>query len=166
MRQVHTQVQPTAAVIACVRSATFDADTVRQRLRELAFLNSGATIHFHVLPMGGAAGPPPGAPTNGALPAASANGASARGRAEPEQAAEPGLAPEGSGWEVLACPGGLRDYVAYLNKDRQPMHAPIFLSKEVRRPLDRTSVHARTQRMHSRSAVKQPFLLRYACTHL
>ncbi|KAK9825345.1 hypothetical protein WJX81_000022 [Elliptochloris bilobata] len=40
-------------------------------------------------------------------------------------------APEGEGWEVLACPGGLRDYVTYLNRDRQPMHAPIFLSEEV-----------------------------------
>ena len=110
-------------------SAAFDADTVRQRLRELAFLNSAASIHFRVVDPATSSGPP----TNGALPAASANGASARVRVEPEGAAEPNLAPQGSGWEVLACPGGLRDYVAFLNKDRQPMHAPIFLSKEVRR---------------------------------
>ena len=108
-------------------SAAFDADTVRQRLRELAFLNSAATIHFRAMDPA-----TPGSPTNGALPAASANGASARGRAEPGHAVEPGVAPQGSGWEVLACPGGLRDYVAFLNKDRQPMHAPIFLSREVR----------------------------------
>ena len=131
----HWHKQPTDAMNMRACSAAFDADTVRQRLRELAFLNSAATIHFRVVEPAAS-----GSPTNGALLAASANGASARGRAEPEHAAQPGVAPVGSGWEVLACPGGLRDYVAFLNKDRQPMHAPIFLSREVRRPQDRPSV--------------------------
>ncbi len=99
---------------------------MRQRLRELAFLNSAATIHFRVLPASGSAGAAAasaaGAPTNGASPPAPASGASAA--AEPDQAG-------GGGWETLACPGGLRDYVAFLNKERQPMHQAIYLSKEV-----------------------------------
>ena len=133
-----------------MRSAAFDEDTVRQRLRELAFLNSAASIHFRVLPMRGAAAQPlgpqaAGPPANGAPPAALANGASLPERAELGHAAAPGLAPQGSGWEVLACPGGLRDYVAFLNKDRQPMHAPIFLSKEVQMPCGGPGVDANAQ---------------------
>ncbi len=119
------------------RSATFDADTVRQRLRELAFLNAGAAIRFRALPAAGAApaaaAAAPARGANGAAPAAkrsaSANGA-ARGvpaaPGAPEQA-------DGAGWEELACPGGLRDYVAFLNRDRQPLHAPIYLSQQARR---------------------------------
>ena len=33
----------------CPCSATFDPDTIRSRLRELAFLNSRATIFFRVV---------------------------------------------------------------------------------------------------------------------
>jgi hypothetical protein len=120
-------------------SATFDADTVRQRLRELAFLNAGATIHFRALSAAGAAPAAAAAPARGASGAAPAakRSASANGvaRGAPAVPAAP-AAPEqagGAGWEELACPGGLRDYVAFLNRDRQPLHAPIYLSQQARR---------------------------------
>lgn len=70
----------------------FDPDAIRARLRELAFLNAGATIEYR----------------------AGANAES--------------LDPE-----ILHYEGGLREYVAWLNRDKQPLHAPIYVKSTVNR---------------------------------
>jgi len=94
----------------------FDPETIRSRLRELAFLNSSATIHFRVL----------GQKKSGAGAAAAAIGNSDGGVSMNGNSA---LAIEG--WETYHYSGGLVEYVRYLNRDKQPVHDPFFLSKEV-----------------------------------
>lgn len=74
----------------CPCSAIFDPDTIRSRLQELAFLNSGAAIHFRATPM-----PPPRQRGS----ASSGNGADAQAAAGAEQ-----QAPE---WELFQASGAL-----------------------------------------------------------
>ena len=81
-----------------------DATTIRNRLRELAFLNSKATIWFKA--------------SSGKQ--ASTNGSSAA----PAEAAD-------EGWEKLHFSGGLREYARYLTRDNSAMHDPIFIREEV-----------------------------------
>ena len=142
------------------KSATFDPETIRSRLRELAFLNSSATIHFRVL--GGSKSSISAAAKEAAALAAAENGTEleentatgakkngAKGKKVSESSngassststgngatATPGVVglstgPDADGWEILHFSGGLAEYVAYLNRDKQHIHAPIFFSKE------------------------------------
>lgn len=124
------------------KTATFDADTIRSRLRELAFLNSAATIHFRVLSQH----EPRKAGTVGITAARkdhaeNGNGASAHGAEHngalshaPSPAAVPPSSSqwkEGPEWEILHYSGGLAEYVKFLNRDKQEVHTPITFSKEV-----------------------------------
>lgn len=146
------------------KSATFDHETIRSRLRELAFLNSSATIHFRVLGQkistsaAAAAAAENGTTTSSSgteaaagakkkggkiAKAESSNGSGAaatNGAASPEAVAGGGTltlldnellasGPDADGWEILHFSGGLAEYVAYLNRDKQPVHTPIFFSK-------------------------------------
>ncbi len=111
-----------------------DPKTIRTRLQELAFLNSAATIWFRALPP---AASPSSSNGNGASApdsSSSSREASANG-AEPHAPAAAGAALEGEdGWEKLHFSGGLREYVAFLNKDAQPMHEPLFFTDKARSP--------------------------------
>lgn len=87
-----------------------DPKTIRTRLQELAFLNSEATIWLRA---------PPGhsADSNGAA----ASSAASNGADHPAD----------DGWEKLHFSGGLKEYVAFLNRDSQPMHDPIYITEKV-----------------------------------
>ena len=72
-----------------------EPETIRSRLRELAFLNSSATIWYRRLD-------------------------------QLEQDAD------GEEWVQYHFSGGLQEFVKWTNRDREPMHKPIFIQKEVR----------------------------------
>eukprot|EP00191_Tetraselmis_sp_GSL018_P004145 CAMPEP_0177609448 /NCGR_PEP_ID=MMETSP0419_2-20121207/19096_1 /TAXON_ID=582737 /ORGANISM="Tetraselmis sp., Strain GSL018" /LENGTH=712 /DNA_ID=CAMNT_0019104377 /DNA_START=327 /DNA_END=2462 /DNA_ORIENTATION=- len=84
-------------------TASYDPETIRSRLRELAFLNSSARV---LLKMGAGA-----AHEEGDAPGADD-------------------AP-GDGWEVLKFEGGLKEYVGWLNRDKDVMHAPVYASRTI-----------------------------------
>ncbi|CAL8470140.1 g9682 [Coccomyxa elongata] len=84
------------------KGLTMDPKTIRTRLQELAFLNSGATIWFRALETSSTH-----VSSNGSGP-----------HDEPD-------------WEKLHFEGGLCEYVKYLNRDSHPMHEPIFVSDKV-----------------------------------
>lgn len=69
----------------------YDCETLRIRMRELAFLNSAARIKF-------------------------------RGAPEGNKEAE---------WEEFHFEGGLKEYVSWVNRDKQPMHEPITFTCQV-----------------------------------
>lgn len=95
---------------------TFDVDTIRTRLREVAFLNSSATITYNT--SGGA----------GSSIAASSNGnGSGNGSAAASTAAA-----ASSSVETFHFSGGIAEFVAYNNRARTPMHDPISVSHMVR----------------------------------
>ncbi|GAB4814025.1 hypothetical protein N2152v2_001071 [Parachlorella kessleri] len=96
-------------------SATFDPDTIRSRLRELAFLHSAATIRLRVV--GGA----PGGNGSGSR---AASGAAAAAADNSGAAAEPE-------WEVFHYSGGLGEYVTFLNRDKEAFHKPVVFRREV-----------------------------------
>ena len=111
-----------------------DPKTIRTRLQELAFLNSSATIWFRATPAS-----IPSSSSNGSISSlngastpessSSSNGVGPRGA---EASAGPSSKEEQEGWERLHFSGGLREYVAFLNKDMQPMHEPLFITDMVR----------------------------------
>ena len=115
-----------ACLPACLPGcrATFDPDTIRSRLRELAFLNSRASIFFRALDGKKA----PASSSNGS---SSANGSSSSngGGAPAAEAAAAG--PVREGWETFHYSGGLAEYVRYLNRDKEPIHEPFYFSKTV-----------------------------------
>ena len=92
------------------KTATFDPDTIRGRLRELAFLNKEATIYFRVRNGASKKDKERGTKENGAEGAEDAN-------SDPDA------------YETLHFSGGLNEYVEHINRDRIPTHNPIFFSK-------------------------------------
>lgn len=70
----------------------FNPETIELRLRELAYLNSAATVSFR------------------ALSAA---------------------ASEAPDWTQFHFKGGIKEYVAWVNREKPIMHDPIFVSKKV-----------------------------------
>ena len=74
-------------------SAVYDPDIILARLRELAYLNSEATIEFRAAKDVAAMSPP---------------------------------------WQRLHFKGGLAEYVQWLNRDKEPLHEPLALTREVR----------------------------------
>jgi DNA gyrase subunit B len=117
------------------KTASFDPDTIRSRLRELAFLNSAATIHFRVV---GGTTPKKSSSLNGSSSSGS-NGTTADATEEKGNEAKTtsttttssGLTSmSADGWEIFHFSGGLAEYVTYLNRDKQPVHPPIVFIKE------------------------------------
>ena len=99
----------------------FDPDTIRARLRELAFLNAGATIRFRV---------GPGAATG--IDDEDESESVGNGAATADAAASTTTTtPRPPTWEHFHFPTGLREYVTWLNRDKQPLHDPIFVKQTV-----------------------------------
>eukprot|EP00891_Asterochloris_glomerata_P001635 jgi/Astpho2/1635/fgenesh1_pm.00030_%23_3_t len=111
------------------KGVNFDPDTIRSRLRELAFLNSAATINFK-------AGKASQAPADGASQNISrkAQKSGKRGQAEADTAAVDPRSADGAvtedGWEVFHFEGGLQEYVQWLNRERDILHAPITVQRQ------------------------------------
>jgi DNA gyrase/topoisomerase IV subunit B len=89
----------------------FDTDTIRTRLREVAFLNRTATITFEAR---GASGSSKG--SGSSSPSGNGNGSS-------DHEADV---------ETFHFSGGIAEFVAYNNRARHAMHEPIFVSRVVR----------------------------------
>lgn len=93
------------------KTATFDPDTIRGRLRELAFLNKEATIYFRV--------------RDGTVKKEKEKVEDKGG----EEVAAEGAESDPDAYETLHFSGGLSEYVEHINRDRIPTHNPIFFSK-------------------------------------
>lgn len=107
-------------------SATFDPDTIASRLRELAFLNNAATIRFKATkPV--SKGKASAAKTNGSKAPSSSDEDSSDG--EIDSVGMVGDPKEG--WQVFHYSEGLKEYVKWLNSDKQAFHEPIVISREV-----------------------------------
>ena len=105
-------------------SATFDPDTIASRLRELAFLNNAATIRFKAA-KAGSKGKASTAQTNGSSAASSSDSSD-------EESDSDGLISQSNeGWQVFHFSEGLKEYVKWVNSDRQAFHEPIVISREV-----------------------------------
>jgi len=123
------------------KSAVFDPDTIRSRLRELAFLHPQATIHFRVA----------GEKKRALVPGTVISGISSRhmnssngdedenedGNGSPptpipttSTTAQTTAEAKETNWETYHYSGGLSEYVTYLNRDKEPMHPePISFKK-------------------------------------
>ena len=119
----------------------FEADTIRTRLREVAFLNSSATISFRAA--AGAAGGD-GLSITESLATHISSAGSAHGTAELGSSAGNGdggasaavaaaaaASPAKGAWESFHFSGGLEEYVRYNTRDNTPMHDPIYISRTV-----------------------------------
>ena len=138
-----TRLPRTRATCTPTRSATFDPDTIRSRLRELAFLNSKATIHFRAVNVEGSKrrkdatvssspdGSGGGASNGGTAAESSSGSAVAEAAAVASRDGSSSSEAELPGWEVFHYSGGLAEYVAFLNRDKDAMHPPIVFSKTV-----------------------------------
>lgn len=114
-------------------SATFDPDTIRSRLRELAFLNSRATIYFRAVEpaKGSASKRASSSSSSSEAAAANGNGAAAAAAAEGNGSSNGAAAAEAEpDWEVFHYSGGLAEYVRFLNRDKVPIHEPLCFSKQ------------------------------------
>lgn len=103
------------------KTATFDPETIRSRLRELAFLNREATIYFRA--RGGASKKEKEKEIN----KKSTNEGDSSGDEEGVEATD--AREDADGYEILHFSGGLSEYVQHINRDRIPTHDPIFFSK-------------------------------------
>ena len=90
------------------------------RLRELAFLNSAANIKFRALPKAGRS--QQNGHQNGSAPVETSSSESSAEDSDDEHA---GL------WQTFHYSGGLREYVKWLNNERQAFHEPIVISRQV-----------------------------------
>ena len=90
-------------------TATFDPETIRSRLRELAFLNPSATINFRV---------------KGETPKSS----SKKKRKEKMEESDDETVSTSDEWEIFHFSGGLEEYVKHINRDRLSSHEPITFS--------------------------------------
>ena len=134
----------------------FEPETIRARLRELAFLNSSATIRFQVI--GGSSKRAVAAARRAALDSAEEEGgadsdgvvgrgvpatASAaddedEGEKTSSSASTPAALPsspvpsstiDAEGWETFHFAGGLEEYVRWLNRDKSPLHPRPFYAR-------------------------------------
>lgn len=113
----------------CHCSVHFEPDTIVARLRELAFLNSAATINFRALPNA--------SPKVKAVDSQS-NGSTASESSSSDSSDEDSQEDHAQPWQTFHYSGGLLEYVKWLNKERQPFHEPIMISREV----SHVTVHA------------------------
>eukprot|EP00879_Flechtneria_rotunda_P029682 GHRR01032121.1.p1 GENE.GHRR01032121.1~~GHRR01032121.1.p1 ORF type:complete len:119 (-),score=44.57 GHRR01032121.1:541-897(-) len=110
--------QPDASVFA--QGMSFDADTIVSRLRELSFLNAGATLRLkllqHGLPLAAAGA---GSKKVAAVAANGSNGqalaANGNGAAVNAVVAQPigSSAVTEEGWQVFRAESGLKEYVQW-----------------------------------------------------
>ena len=112
-------------------SATFDPDTIASRLRELAFLNNAATIRFKATkPV--SKGKASASKTNGSKAATSSDeDSSSTSSSDGDSDSEGLMADPKEGWQVFHYSEGLKEYVKWLNSDKQAFHEPIVISREV-----------------------------------
>lgn len=105
-------------------SVNFEPETIASRLRELAFLNSAATINFRALPKGASGSrATASSATNGSAGASSSSSSESSDEESQDGHAHP--------WQTFHYSGGLLEYVKYLNNERQPFHEPIMISRKV-----------------------------------
>lgn len=100
---------------------TFDVDTIRTRLREVAFLNSTATILFETR----------GVPTSSGSAGGSSNGAGGNGASGNGAPSSNGSGASAGNVETFHFSGGIAEFVAYNNRVRMPMHDPMYVSQLV-----------------------------------
>jgi len=96
-------------------TAVFDPETIRSRLRELAFLNSNATINFRVKNH------------QGKKKSQKYEGSEKKDDSSPSKQDD---AISEDGWEVFHFSGGLAEYVKHINRDRISSHEPIVFSRK------------------------------------
>lgn len=119
------------------KNAQFDPDTIKSRLRELAFLNSAATIHFRVIP--------PVEKSKSKKLHRKEDDDLATGTQTVEELGTNGhgtqdftLLPilpvdnvtESFPWEIFKFEGGLAEYVKFMNRDKTPIHEPYIFTRQ------------------------------------
>lgn len=115
-------------------SAAFDAEVIKSRLRELAFLNSGSFIRFLAHKNGVAvshATSPVSSSSKGEHPGASV-GSKGSKQASPEAPSDRNssdVPSEANGWQTYHFEGGIKEYVLWMNEGKEALHDPIFLSR-------------------------------------
>ncbi|GAX81704.1 hypothetical protein CEUSTIGMA_g9132.t1 [Chlamydomonas eustigma] len=131
------------------KNIAFDPDTIRTRLRELAFLNSAAWIRFRARKGGKILAPT--APTSLAVDSRSQDSSnnihtsstddegaewsstSAEGESSSNSSSEKGLSGDvgvdAEGWQTFHFDGGLHEYVTWINRGRSYLHEPLYFSK-------------------------------------
>lgn len=124
----------------------FEPETIRARLRELAFLNSSATIKFKVI--GGSSKKAVARACLAALASAEeeegdiryddTNGDDAEEENSSSSSSPSNSSPalpvpsstiEADGWETFHFAGGLEEYVRWLNRDKSPLHPRPFYAR-------------------------------------
>lgn len=124
----------------------FEPETIRARLRELAFLNSSATIKFKVI--GGSSKKAVARAARQALASAEeeegdiryddTNGDDAEEENSSSSSSPSNSSPalpvpsstiEADGWETFHFAGGLEEYVRWLNRDKSPLHPRPFYAR-------------------------------------
>ena len=114
-------------------SVSFDPEVIASRLRELAFLNNTATIRFRATSR-----PKPGSHANGDSVTAAASSSSSE-ESSSDSSSEDGdveavtgnQVSGDNGWQVFHYSAGLLEYVKWVNGDKQGLHQPIVVSREV-----------------------------------
>lgn len=110
-------------------SVSFEPDTIAARLRELAFLNSSATINFRALPK--RASSASSAVDGHRISSSASESSSSESSDDDLEGQQDSHASESHPWQTFHYSGGLLEYVKWLNKERQPFHEPIMISREV-----------------------------------
>jgi len=119
----------------------FEPETIRARLRELAFLNSAATIRFKVV--GGKAKKAAESATNNLVTVDDDGDILYDDNADDEREAKtasptspstttqsvPSSTVDADGWETFHFAGGLQEYVLWLNRDKTPLHPAPFYAR-------------------------------------
>lgn len=143
------------------KSATFDPDTIAARMRELAFLNSSATLKFRALKdnvpkangaqhlaneAGSSTSPSDGQDSNASSgevntedgpgsPSAAAQeespADSSRQQGASSSSSSSSERVDAEGWRIFKYTGGLKEYVTWLNRDKKELHEPVFVTKNV-----------------------------------
>ncbi|WIA31299.1 hypothetical protein OEZ86_002201 [Tetradesmus obliquus] len=125
--------RPDASVFAA--GVSFDPDTIISRLRELSFLNQGATLQLRLLKKGKPVHAPAAAAGAGAAAASPAAEAGASARGSKRKTRKSSVADNSSssslaeqGWHVFRAESGLTEYVTWLNRDNHVLHEPALCS--------------------------------------
>ncbi|KAF6255707.1 type II DNA topoisomerase [Scenedesmus sp. NREL 46B-D3] len=129
--------KPDASVFAA--GASFDPDTIITRLRELSFLNAGATLKLRLLKKGKPLLAPAAAAGGAGVAAPAPAAADSTSKQKMRKSTASVAAADGSstssssseaeqGWHVFKAESGLKEYVLWLNRDNHALHAPALCS--------------------------------------